>query len=333
MAKTDTRKRCKHCQTRFTPANARSLYCSDTCRKLAGKAKQRAAQDADFPNLSFGSYLISECQRAGTVQVLQGVDLLQLYELWCLYNRVNGFNVDEELSHGRYELSHICPAVGAAGFVGLLHPDNLVVAPGDYNRKRASRWKAGTGRFLRVSERRPEWFTQGKTKAEITKLIKKLNPTFNKLLEDHKLSYKARVRYINHLIKLRVSTKSKLESMPFDQLEELYEANPTPPRKSTMARRLARGATDPLKAEARYTAMPEDDLRALYNKSPISLTVHSRRRWNAYDVYCAEAERLGVDTLDEWLFCDFNRQCWDALHGEGYAFDVNAEKPWDWCAF
>lgn len=325
--------KCGHCRKSFRPKTSRANFCADTCRKLAGKSKQKAAQDADFPNLAFGSWLISECQRAGTVQVLQGVDLLQLYELWCFYNRANGFNVDEELSHGRYELSHICPAVGAAGFVGLLHPDNLVVAPGDYNRKRASRWKAGTGRFLRASERRPEWFTHGKTKAEITKLIKKLNTTLNKLLEDHKLSYKARIRYINHLIKMNVETKATLEALPFDQLETLYEQNPKLPRKATMARRLAKLADNPERAESRYLAMSEADLQALYLKSPVSRSSYSLPRVSSYDVYCAEAERLGVDTLDEWLFCEFNRQCWNALHGEGYAFDVNAVKPDGWCAF
>ena len=334
MAKTDTRKRCKHCKKRFTPANARNLYCSDTCRKLAGKSNQRAAQDADFPNLAFGSWLISECQRAGTVQVLQGVDLLQLYRLRCFYNTVNGFNVDEELCWiERYELSHICPAVGAVGFVGLLHPDNLVVAPGGYNRKRASHWKAGTGRFLRVSELRPEWDTTGKTKAEIAKLIKKLNNTFNKLLEEHKLSYKARVRYINHLIKMNVEAKATLEALPFDQLEELYEQHPKLPRKATMARRLARGATDPRKAESRYLAMSEADLQALYLKSPVSRSSCRLPRVDSYDVYCWEASRLGIALVDEWLFCEFNRQCWDALHCEGYSFDVNAVKPDDWWFF
>lgn len=325
-------KKCRHCRTSFRPATARALFCDESCRKAASKHKQRATQEANFPNLAFGNYLISECVRAGTVQILQSVDLSDLYSLWCFYNKANGFNVDEEFAlEPRYELSHICPAAGVPGFIGLLHPLNLVVAPATYNRRRASHWKTGTGKFLRASDLKPEWSTVGRTRADIAKMIKKVNPTFGTLLEEHKLSYKTRIRYINHLIKMNVETRATLEAMPLEQLETLYEMHPKMPRKKTMARRLATLTDNPERAEARYMAMSEPDLQSAYLASPASRNAYSLKRWDAYEVFCCEAHRLGVAVPQEWLLIEYGQQCWSALHGEDYGFDPHTEEPENWC--
>lgn len=137
---------CRHCADRFNPIRVVHFFCSDTCRKLSHKAKNRAKTQAKrnrnlseklkkLANSAFGLYLVKEIRRAGTVEILQGQDSESLASLVSLRRRctaAGGYEKGESL--GYYELSHIYP-VSSRDRVGLLNLANLVITPKTFNRK------------------------------------------------------------------------------------------------------------------------------------------------------------------------------------------------------
>ena len=76
-------------------------------------------------------WLAAECERATTLQVLSGHDVASLIELHRLYKR--RLYANEYGACRKFALSHIAPAQGRNS-VGLLHAQNLVLAPSDWNR-------------------------------------------------------------------------------------------------------------------------------------------------------------------------------------------------------
>jgi len=141
---------CKHCVGQFQPIRKGHLFCSDTCRKLAFKAKNRAKTQAKrnkklseklkkLANSAFGKYLIKELRRAGTVEILQGHDsetLTALVKLRRHCTAVGGYDDGDSLSH--YELSHIYPVSGKDR-IGLLSLANLAITPKTFNRKHGTK--------------------------------------------------------------------------------------------------------------------------------------------------------------------------------------------------
>ena len=141
---------CKHCVGQFQPIRTGHLFCSDTCRKLAFKAKNRAKTQATrnkklaeklkkLANSAFGLYLIKELRRAKTVEILQGHDSESLDALVSLRRRCTASaGYEEGESMGYYELSHIYPVSGK-NRLGLLHTTNLTITPATFNRKHGTK--------------------------------------------------------------------------------------------------------------------------------------------------------------------------------------------------
>lgn len=80
---------------------------------------------------AFMYVLAAECERAQTLQVLEGHDVASLTELYTVYKRylcANGYGDTRN-----YAMSHIHPVKGQSN-VGLFHADNLVIAPSGLNR-------------------------------------------------------------------------------------------------------------------------------------------------------------------------------------------------------
>ncbi len=141
---------CKHCVGLFQPVRTGHFYCSDTCRKLAFKAKNKAKAQAKrnkklseklkkLANSAFGIYLIKELKRAKTVEILKGHDsetLTALAKLRRQCTAAGGYEDGDSL--GYYELSHIYPVSGKER-LGLLNLSNLAITPKKFNRKHGTK--------------------------------------------------------------------------------------------------------------------------------------------------------------------------------------------------
>ncbi len=136
---------CKECKKKFK--TIRATYCSDACNRRCLRKTKAAKYSTDFHKLKFGLWLIGECKRAQTVEILTGVNLCELHSLWVTCKKYSGFNQEEWEVIRKYELSHISP-VAHPQSIGLLHPDNLVIAPDYYNRKRGTRWNGVSGKWI-----------------------------------------------------------------------------------------------------------------------------------------------------------------------------------------
>ncbi|WP_039805815.1 hypothetical protein [Azotobacter chroococcum] len=140
---TKTRKRCKVCGDRFYASRSTAIYCSDTCRKAADRAKEEDKDSALLKSLSntgFFSYLTYQCKRAGTVEVVptQLESLVELHSVYVYNNKANAYKSEKE-----YELSHIHPVKVTEGRIGSLHPSNIVVQPLKFNRSHGSKYLGG----------------------------------------------------------------------------------------------------------------------------------------------------------------------------------------------
>ncbi|MGC6371340.1 hypothetical protein [Pseudomonas sp. S2.OTC.A_B10] len=122
---------CKHCGTRFRTTSAVKIYCTTSCQQQATKLKRTVSYIAKAGDSDFMGLLARECQRSGTLQVLQGHDVASLIALHTLYKR--RLIANEYGSSSAYAISHVYPARGQSS-VGLFHASNLIIAPSEWNR-------------------------------------------------------------------------------------------------------------------------------------------------------------------------------------------------------
>ena len=176
---------CNHCDTEFTTADTRKIYCNSICKEsqkqvlrhnkaLAKKAERLKSKEALFDKSSFATYLITEVKRGKTVEILAehtSESFLELHQLVKCRNLWDG--VKSGKRQGMFELSHIQPAA-QKDHIGLLHPKNLVIATKEFNRHRGSLVpQHAAGAKITKASLNPEYFVDAKTtKAQVLILIK-----------------------------------------------------------------------------------------------------------------------------------------------------------------
>jgi hypothetical protein len=162
-----SKKICKHCGSHFETEHKSKQYCTDKCQndakcaryyksKKTTQIKRYKTKREKLLSTSFGRWLLKECKRAETVQVLQGhtvSSLIALFELFKLRSKASGY--EDGKPTGAFELSHIWSVKGNQHKMGLLHPQNLVLAPARLNRSHGSKSPSegfeGIGRYLPTS--------------------------------------------------------------------------------------------------------------------------------------------------------------------------------------
>lgn len=177
--KKDIRKRCESCSKKFTPQRTTQKYCSSDCRVSGNNSTRRTMIKRDYTvpiSAPFCCYMIRECQRAGTVQILAEHTVESLTELYHLHTyryRANMFKSFDDDHQNSYQLSHIIPVHGT-NQLGLLHAENLVVALASENKQHGAKW-FGYGKGIPRTSIRSKWDVQPNTSREdVFKLMTKI---------------------------------------------------------------------------------------------------------------------------------------------------------------
>lgn len=231
-------KNCQHCNTQFIPQRSTAIYCSRACNdgarnaKVAKKTAQAKARKAarrklTIPSTSFFQWVFRECKRAGTVEILTNTSLDGLLYLRERCTQASGFT-DGKYNQNVFELSHICPASGHSQLVGLLHPQNLVIAPASFNRERGSRYTQGAGEFLSRHNLKDIWKVEAKdTVSSIQSKVERFlgKSVLENFLTDYKLKIAYRHKLIRKLAGIQQLPESDYKDWSVSDLEdELEEA-------------------------------------------------------------------------------------------------------------
>jgi len=233
---------CYHCKALFKPVREGHVHCSDTCRKLRNKAKNKVISDQNrkrrlaekvkkLASSTFGRYLIRELKRAKTVQILTGQSAENLKALVALRRRcttTSGYEEGEPL--GTYELSHIWP-VKSTNSIGLLCVENLVIAPKTFNRQHAQKFpvKALVGKAIPDAALSAQWkVTEGMNSLQVLKLARAfMGEEFDKWLASFLIANSQRNQLIKNLVKAGLP-KRRLQELKLRQLKALAEEEEVP---------------------------------------------------------------------------------------------------------
>lgn len=234
--------KCAHCKALFKPVRRGHVHCSDTCRKLRNKAKNKVISDQKKKHRvdekvkklaasSFGRYLIREIKRAKTVQILTGQSAESLKSLVSLRRRctaASGYQEGEPLA--TYELSHIWP-VKSSNSLGLLCAENLVIAPQTFNRQHAQKFPfhALVGKALPAAALTDQWKVgEGMDSTQVLKLARSfVGEEFDKWLTSFLISNSQRDQLIKNLVKAGLP-KRRLQELKLRQLKALAEEEDVP---------------------------------------------------------------------------------------------------------
>jgi len=153
------------------------IYCSAACKKTAfrrriskkpnpNKTLLTIARNAEF------HYLVRQCRRAGTVQILSGHDVHSFAET---------MNLLRDRPQSDVELCHIAPVKGK-NRIGLFHCRNLFYGGCYQNRKFRNRHISG-GMWINHTDLEPQWVINNKMSS--TDVLKKIEAFLGKCLEDY----------------------------------------------------------------------------------------------------------------------------------------------------
>lgn len=265
-AKRGPKPTCPVCANKFSRARGNIKYCSDACRtakKLADeqtKRAQAAAKKAEslesrllkFNKNNFGGYILQECRKAGTVQILTGFTadtFHQLHQLYHARRKALGFEPAKEEQEQRFHLCHVFPRKHISK-IGTLHPHNLFIGDAVRNQKHQNGFYEGAGLSIpRLSlETRYRVAARESDASVRDKIVQFCGEAFTSFLLSLKAAdLKIADRYKNAALLVErgyrwpdgsLATLKELERTPnADLLKMLGEASniPAKPRRSTLS--------------------------------------------------------------------------------------------------
>lgn len=193
------KKNCAYCLSEIEKASKQwqnQVYCTTKCRKNAHRKKTAAntrieKKRANLTQNDEVVYLLRQCRRAKTVQILHGHDLNTFLETMELVK--NRPNAD-------VRLCHIAPVKGNKT-VGLFHCNNLFYGGSHQNRKFGNRYFPG-GMSIKTTELLDKWLVHDDmTNNEILILIERyLDKIIPKYLEIAPVLKSKKVQIINKII-------------------------------------------------------------------------------------------------------------------------------------
>jgi hypothetical protein len=218
--------KCNHCCREYLPIRVKQKFCSRECKQLSQQEQRKnerqnrkiKTRSSLFFDSSFSDYLVDQCKRAKTVQILQGLIVEDLEELKLIKaNCVKANGMKDGNLNDTFEISHIEPVV-QADLVGTLHPKNLVISTKTYNRRRSNKLpsKPTIHKIDKKLLNADFAVSKSDTKAVVLDKIKTLlGSVITEFTLQSKLIRSTRVTTIRKLKKLNIAfdPKSKLEDL------------------------------------------------------------------------------------------------------------------------
>lgn len=217
---------CQHCNKPFSTSQYAAKFCSVQCRTQARNTKTAAKRIANIPCSDEWLWVARECKRAGTVEVLQDVNLVELFAVYRRRFRCYGW--DSEKQKSKFHLCHISPAQGEST-VGLLHHQNLFIGGSLANQVHGAKQVAGAGLSIKRSALKAKWLVDKECsdKAVLSKVQSYLGP---KLVEYAKANPVRKSQRFSLAKKIKTefpkceTPLAELERMGMTALRKLYAA-------------------------------------------------------------------------------------------------------------
>ncbi len=311
-------RKCLHCKAELINKRKSAKFCSDECRtaynnaikkknREATVAKRQAARSNKFDQSTFASYLIGECKRAGTVQILEGIGLDGLKLLRDLVAKRTTYNGGDSR---KYAISHIFPAVNPrSGSIGILHPENLVIAPTEFNQKRGNKLpKEGAGKCIPIRSLRRKFNVGNSTpKREVLAKIKAAigAAVYNAFLKEYasKLGLTSRNKIRAKLAKHNLAYS---ESATLEELQEVHSQAFGNDFKIGYAREAT---------PIQYVLMEETN--RLVQWSPFELFVDFYTSDNYWSYHFQLVQQENSKEVQSYIF----EQAFKHLHGDNYSLE------------
>ncbi len=218
---------CSVCNQEYTAVRiSPKKYCSDKCRKSAGRLSKAEKRIVKLPVSEEWLYVARECRRAGTVEILHAHTVETLEQLFQLRNykfRTYDFNFEKKVS--RYHLCHIQPVKGQSS-VGLLHPHNLFIGPSLANQVHGTKCYSGVGLSISRFNLKPRWLVPNDMADSkiLEKVQKYLGNTLIEYAKVNPIRMSQRLslaKWINKNVPNCEHSLSKLERMGMTELRKI----------------------------------------------------------------------------------------------------------------
>ncbi|WP_139340887.1 hypothetical protein [Pseudomonas sp. KK4] len=151
---------CAICNNEFITSQIKAKHCQPCRPKARQKNQQNKRQTiAQKRVLKLSQsdewlWIARECKRAGTVEILHGVDIPALLTVYRSRFKTHGY--DKETNKTNYHLCHISPAVGKET-VGLLHHQNLFIGSAFHNQTHGNKSYLDRGLCIPKSKLKARW--------------------------------------------------------------------------------------------------------------------------------------------------------------------------------
>lgn len=255
---------CQHCSKDFITSQYTAKYCTTICRTRSRNTKTASNRIQNLPVSDEWLWVARECRRAGTVEILQGVDLVELFSIHRRRYKCYGWNAEKGTS--KFHLCHISPAQGAET-VGLLHHLNLFIGSSFANQVHGKKEAIGAGLSVPRASLKSKWLiTKSLTDKTILQKVKAyLGSTlveyanFNAIGKSQRFSIAKKIKENHPSCELKLSELEKMGLQALRTLraqledKELYTVSLTPKRSLVVyleeLERFALQTTDQSKSE------------------------------------------------------------------------------------
>ncbi len=206
---------CQHCNIEFTTSQYAAKYCSVKCRTQSRNTKTASKRIANLPCSDEWLWVSRECKRAGTVEILTDVDLVELFSVYRRRFKCYGWNEDKQKS--KFHLCHISPAQGK-DTVGLLHHQNLFIGGSLANQVHGATAVEGAGLCIKRSSLKNKWLVD--EKATDKAVLSKVKSFLGKKLVEYAKTHPIRKSQRFGLAK-KIKTEFPKCEVPLAELERM----------------------------------------------------------------------------------------------------------------